>query len=49
MPLGKNVSQNIRELMKKNKAYAKPGGKDPRSKKQILAIAISASKKPKKK
>lgn len=49
MPLGKSVSKNISELMKKNKAYAKPGGKDPRSKKQILAIAISASKRPKKK
>jgi hypothetical protein len=49
MPLGKSVSQNVRELMKKNKAYAKPGGKNPRSKKQVLAIAISASKRPKKK
>lgn len=48
MPLGKDVSQNVRELMKKNKAYAKPGGKTPRSKKQIVAIAISASKRKKK-
>ena len=44
MPLGKNVSKNISELTRKNKQYAKPGGKKPRSKKQILAIAISASK-----
>ena len=49
MPLGKSVSQNVRELMKKNKAYAKPGGKNPRSKKQVIAIAISASKKSTKK
>ena len=48
MPLGKNVSKNISELSKKNKQYAKPGGKSPRSKKQILAIAISASKRQKK-
>lgn len=48
MPLGKDVSANISELMKKNKAYAKPGGKNPRSKKQVIAIAISASKKKKK-
>lgn len=45
MPLGKSVSANVRELMKKNKSYAKPGGKKPRSKKQVIAIAISASKK----
>ena len=48
MPLGKNVSKNISELTRKNKQYAKPGGKSPRSKKQILAIAISASKRQKK-
>lgn len=48
MPLGKSVSKNISELMKKNKAYAKPGGKNPRSKKQVIAIAISAAKKTKK-
>lgn len=48
MPLGKNISQNVRELTKKNKSYAKPGGKKPRSKKQIVAIAISASKRKKK-
>lgn len=48
MPLGKNVSKNISELTRKNKQYAKPGGKNPRSKKQILAIAISASKRQKK-
>jgi hypothetical protein len=47
MPLGKSVSANVRELMKKNKSYAKPGGKKPRSKGQIIAIAISASKKKK--
>jgi hypothetical protein len=47
MPLGKSISKNISELNKKNKAYAKPGGKSPRSKKQILAIAISASKRKK--
>jgi len=48
MPLGKSVSKNIRELTKKNKQYAKPGGKSPRTKKQIVAIAISASKRKKK-
>jgi len=49
MPLGKNISKNISELTKKNKQYAKPGGKKPRSKKQIVAIAISASKRKSKK
>ena len=48
MPLGKNIYKNISELTKKNKEYAKPGGRTPRSKKQILAIAISASKRKKK-
>lgn len=45
MPLGKDVSKNMSELSKKNKQYAKPGGKNPRSRKQMIAIAISASKK----
>ncbi len=47
MPLGKDISKNMSELSKKNKQYAKPGGKKPRSKKQMVAIAISASKKTK--
>lgn len=49
MPLGKDVSKNMSELSKKNKQYAKPGGKKPRSRKQMIAIAISASKKQSKK
>lgn len=50
MPLGKNVSKNIRELYADNKKKGKErgaGGK-PRSRKQIIAIALSKSKKSKK-
>ncbi len=49
MPLGKNVSKNIKELIADNKKKGKErgaGGK-VRSQKQILAIAISASKRKK--
>jgi len=47
MPLGKNISKNIRELYKDNKKSGKARGANgkPRSRKQIIAIAISASKK----
>lgn len=43
----KNVSKNIRELYKDNKKEGKErgaGGK-PRSRKQIIAIALSAARK----
>jgi hypothetical protein len=47
MSLGKNVGQNIKELIADNKKSGKAKGANgkPRSRKQILAIAISASKK----
>ena len=46
MPLSKNVSKNIRELYKDNKKSGKARGANgkPRSRKQIVAIAISAAK-----
>ena len=46
MPLSKNVSKNIKELYKDNKKSGKARGANgtPRSRKQIVAIAISASK-----
>lgn len=46
MPLGKNVYKNIRELYKDNKKSGKARGANgkPRSRKQIIAISISASK-----
>ena len=46
MPLGKSASKNIRELYKDNKAKGKKRGANgkKRSRKQIIAIAISASK-----
>lgn len=50
MPLGKNISKNIRELIKDNKKSGKArgaGGK-VRSRKQIIAIALRASGKKKK-
>ena len=50
MPLGKSVSKNIRELYKDNKKSGKErgaGGK-PRSRAQIIAIAMSATRKTKK-
>ena len=49
MPLGKNVSANISELYADNKKKGKErgaGGK-PRSKAQIIAIALSAAGKSK--
>jgi len=51
MPLGKNVGKNIKELMADNKKKGKErgaGGKK-RSKKQIIAIALNAAGKSKKK
>ena len=51
MPLGKNVSKNIRELMKDNKKSGKERGANgkPRSRAQIIAIALNAAGKSKKK
>jgi type IV secretory pathway TrbL component len=45
MPLGKNVSQNIRELYKDNKKSGKARGANgkPRGRKQIIAIAMDAA------
>lgn len=42
----KNIGSNIKELIKDNKKKGKARGANgkPRSKKQIIAIAISASK-----
>lgn len=50
MPLGKNVSKNIRELYKDNKKSGKARGANGkvRPRKQIIAIALSAAKKKKK-
>jgi hypothetical protein len=51
MPLGKNVSKNISELYADNKKQGKArgaGGK-PRSRAQIIAIALSAAGKSKNK
>lgn len=49
MPLGKNVSSNIRELYadNKKKGKARGAGGTPRSKAQIIAIALSAAGKSK--
>jgi len=49
MPLGKNVSSNIKELYKDNKKSGKARGANgkPRSKAQIIAIAMNASGKSK--
>jgi len=49
MPLGKDVGKNIRELKADNKKSGKARGANgkPRSQKQIVAIALSASKKKK--
>lgn len=46
MPLGKNVSKNIRELVSDNKKKGKAKGASgkPRSRRQIIAIALNASK-----
>lgn len=51
MPLGKNVSSNIRELVADNKKSGKERGANGkrRSLKQIIAISLSAAGKSKKK
>lgn len=51
MPLGKDVGKNIRELKadNKKKGKARGAGGKPRSEKQIMAIAMSAAGKKKKK
>lgn len=51
MPLGKNITKNIRELYADNakKGKARGAGGVPRSRKQIIAIAFSAAGKSKKK
>lgn len=51
MPLGRNVSANIRELYADNKktGKAKGAGGKTRSRKQIIAIALSAAGKSKNK
>ncbi len=49
MPLGKSVKKNIEELYADNKKKGKARGANgkPRSKKQIIAIAYSVSRKKK--
>ena len=49
MPLGRNVSANIRELYADNLKKGKERGAKgkPRSKKQIIAIALAAAGKSK--
>lgn len=50
MPLGKDVAKNLRELERDNKKRGKArgqGGK-PRSREQMLAIALEAARGPKK-
>lgn len=51
MPLGKSVGKSIRELIKDNKKTGKARGANGkvRSRKQIIAIALSAAGKSKKK
>ena len=51
MPLGGNVSDNIRELVKDNKLSGKARGANGkvRSRKQIIAIALHAAGKLKRK
>lgn len=48
MPLTRNVAQNIKELYKDNQKRGKAKGANGkvRSNKQIIAIAIAASKMP---
>ena len=50
MPLSKNVSKNIKELYADNKKKGKERGASgtPRSRKQIIAIALSVAGKSKK-
>jgi hypothetical protein len=47
MPITKNVSKNFRELYEDNKKSGKARGANgkPRSRKQIIAIALSKSPK----
>jgi len=47
MPLTRNVSENIRELVKDNlkKGRARGAGGKPRSREQIIAIALAAARK----
>ena len=47
MPLGKNVTDNIHELMEDNKLSGQERGNNGkiRSHKQILAIALSSARK----
>jgi len=49
MPLGKNVSKNIHELYMDNKKTGKARGANgkPRSRAQIIAVALSAAGKSK--
>jgi hypothetical protein len=49
MPLGSNIKKNIRELFADNKKKGKSRGANgrPRSRKQIIAIALSAAKRKK--
>lgn len=51
MPLGKNVNKNIKELYADNKKTGKAKGANgkARGRKQIIAIALSAAGKSKKK
>lgn len=51
MPIGKNVSKNIRELIADNKKKGKEKGAygKPRSRAQIIAISLAAAGKSKKK
>jgi hypothetical protein len=47
MPLGSNVGRNIKELMADNKKKGKARGQNGRvrSRKQIIAISLSAARK----
>lgn len=51
MPLGKNISKNIRELYADNKKSGKAKGANgkPRSRAQIIAISLAAAGKSRKK
>jgi len=51
MPLGKNIGKNIKELIKDNKKSGKARGANGkvRPRAQILAIALNAASKSKKK
>lgn len=46
MPLGKDVGKNLRELEKDNKKRGKARGQSgkPRSREQMLAIALEAAR-----